>query len=90
MKKVTIPQYWNGYRVCLTKDAPVRQLALDVPVSEDVRKSVNAWMVEFFGTTNMVPDGQVLVMEEGKAMWMSARTWACLPPSPTVHEVMTC
>lgn len=82
MKRVTTPQFWGGYRVVLSKDKPVRQLALDVPVSDDMRAKTNAWMIEFFGTTNLMPDGQVMVLDEGKAMWMNPRTWAALPPAP--------
>lgn len=42
---------------------PKRTLAKDVPVSPDFRVEVDKWMLEFFGSTPLIPDGTMYAMQ---------------------------
>lgn len=53
------PQRFNGLPVHIVPDIPKMRLAEDCPVSDTFRAEVNQWMVEFFGTTNIMSDGTV-------------------------------
>ena len=80
MAKHLTPPMWAGWRIMVSPDKPKMQLSADVPVSPDMRASVNEWMLEFFGYTNMVNDEHVIMLSETHTIWMSPRTFARLPP----------
>ena len=42
---------------------PKRTLAKDVPVSPEFRLEVDKWMLEFFGSTPLIPDGTMYEMQ---------------------------
>jgi hypothetical protein len=41
---------------------PKMQLSEDVMVTDDFRKEINEWMIEFFGVRYLVPDDQILLV----------------------------
>ena len=67
-----------GLKVILSPDRPKMQLSKDCPVTDDFRKEINAWMVEFFGTTNIIPDGQMIMFNELGTVGINPRTHAAL------------
>jgi hypothetical protein len=66
----------NGYDVIVTPDLPKMQLSEDCPVTPAFRAEINQWMIEFFGITNIVPDGQVI--PNGHSIYVNPRTRAML------------
>ena len=48
-----------GLAVHVSPDTPRMRLAEDCPCTPEYRVELNAWMLEFFGTTNMLKDGEV-------------------------------
>lgn len=42
--------------------SPKRTLAKDVPVSPEFRLEIDKWMLEFFGSTPLIPDGAMYAM----------------------------
>lgn len=51
---------FRGCRVLISPDHPKMQLSEDCPVTPEFRKEMNAWMRDFFGVNNLIPDGQFL------------------------------
>jgi hypothetical protein len=70
-----LPQKLYGFDVYVTPDTPKMQLSLECPVSPDVRVYINAWMREFFGTTNLIEDGAYIVQEAVRKIWTNPRTY---------------
>lgn len=62
-----------GLRVVVHPDVPKMQLSLDCPVTDEYRKDTNAWMIRFFGMTNLISNGSVYRM--GDTLTMNPRTW---------------
>jgi hypothetical protein len=56
---------FNGIRVFVSPDVPKMQLSKDCPVTDDYRADTNAWMIRFFGTTNLLKDGEFYRIYEG-------------------------
>lgn len=69
----------NGFDIIVTPDLPKMQLSDDCPVTPACRTEINLWMIEFFGTTNIVPDGQII--SHGRSMYVNPRTRAMLKVS---------
>jgi hypothetical protein len=69
----------NGFDIIVTPDIPKMQLSEDCPVTPELRIEVNLWMIEFFGTTNIVPDGQIL--SSGRSIYVNPRARAMLKVS---------
>lgn len=65
-----------GLRVVIVEDQPKRQLAADCPVSPEYRVEVDRWMVEYFGLTNVIEDGDYRVV--GETILMNHRTYQSL------------
>jgi len=63
-----------GHRVFLTQDIPKMKLSADCPVSPEFRVEIDAWMIEFFGVINILPDGSI--MKDANSLHMNPRTWA--------------
>lgn len=66
----------HGLLVNVIPDQPKMRLSEDVPVSDACREETNAWMLEFFGTTNLIPDGAFYNLPG--AVLMNPRTYAAL------------
>lgn len=66
----------NGYNVMVTPDLPKMKLSDDCPVTPEFRAEINAWMVVFFGTTNIIADGQMIT--EGRNLFVNPRTYSML------------
>ena len=71
----TIPQTLFGMRIQISPDVPKMTLSKDVPVSPEFRVEIDKWMLGFFGTTNIVPDGQALVMHHMNCVVMNERMY---------------
>lgn len=65
-----------GFRVHVTPDTPKMQLSKDVPVSPDFRKEIDAWLIGFFGYTNILGDDAVLVSEAMGTIHCNPRNYA--------------
>jgi len=52
------------------------QLSDDCPVTPAFRDEINTWMVQFFGTTNIIPDGQMI--NDGLYLYVNPRTFSML------------
>lgn len=80
-------QSFRGIPIFVTPDVPRRQLSEDVPVSPEFRAEMNAWMRDFFGTTNVLEDGQVITTHYGKNFHMNPRTYAQLQKAQKVSRL---
>jgi len=69
------PYTLYGMRVNISPDIPKMTLSKDVAVSEDFRIEMDRWMLDFFGVTNLIPDGQTIVMESIGCVAMNQRTY---------------
>lgn len=45
-------------------------------VTPAYRAEIDAWLLTFFGTANLLSDGKVTVMESIGKAWMNPRTYA--------------
>lgn len=50
--------------VIVSASCPKMQLSIDVPVSEEVRKETNQWMIDFFGVKYSLPDTEILMVDD--------------------------
>jgi hypothetical protein len=69
-----------GCRVHIVQDKPKMQLAPGDYVTPEYKKYVDQWLVEFFGTTNIIADGQMMVF--------NANNLAIMPGPYTEQVVM--
>lgn len=79
-----------GIPVQVIPDRPRMQLSEDCPCTPEYRVELNAWMLAFFGTTNMIADGQVLhVTYPEERFVMNQRTfdWIRLAAAKSRMEV---
>jgi hypothetical protein len=67
-----------GFNICVTPDHPKRTLAEDVPVSPEFRIEINLWMLGFFGTYNLLDDGQYIHQPNEGVLYTNPRTLAQL------------
>jgi hypothetical protein len=69
-----------GFEVHLSPDIPKMQLSEDpaLMLPPAFRIEINLWMVEFFGTTNTMEDGQVISIEASRKLIMNERTYAMM------------
>ncbi|MGC4396003.1 hypothetical protein [Hydrogenophaga sp. T2] len=65
-----------GVKVVVSPDLPKMVLSQDVPVTDEFRREIDAWMLDFFGTWNMLPDGECYTA--GAVVYMNPRTFARL------------
>lgn len=79
-------QSFMGMRIVVSPDRPKYQLPADVTVPQAFREDFDRWALEFFGTTNLVPDGQMLVVH-GRELVMSPRTVAAMKDELASREV---
>jgi len=66
-----------GRRVYITAAPPNMQCSPEFVRLQDYElvRSTNEWMAEFFGRTDLVPDGVVYDMPGENAIAMNAATW---------------
>lgn len=64
-----------GMKVFVSPDVPKMTLSEDVPVTPEFRAYIDAWMLSFFGTRNLLNDGQVIVIEN-QSFHMNPRTYS--------------
>jgi len=62
------------YNLCIVDDVPKMQLSEDCPVTPEFRKSMNAWMREFFGVDCVVPDDMLFIERETEIIYVNLRT----------------
>lgn len=67
---------YMGLNIRVVPDMPKMTLAKDVMVSPKFRAEIDAWMLGFFGTTNLIPDGQTYHMPSINVLTMNPRTYA--------------
>lgn len=63
-----------AFKVMVSPDVPKFVLSEDVPVTKEFRDDFNRWALDFFGTTNIVPDGEVYKIDS--VFYMNPRTHA--------------
>jgi hypothetical protein len=68
----------GGLKVVVSCERPRYRLPDGLPLPPDFRAEFNAWALEFFGTWNLLPDGQVLIEERRGIVHMNARTLAAM------------
>ena len=79
-----------GLEVHVAPDLPRMRLSEDCPCTPEYRAELNAWMLEFFGTTNPLDDGQVLdVTWPTRRLVMNLRTLAKLQAAARLEAAMT-
>ena len=81
------PQTIGGLRVFVQPDQPKMQLSSRVKevLSPEFAAETDAWMLSFFGITNMLPDGEVIVAKAAGFMTMNPRTFAQLRGATGSH-----
>lgn len=74
------PQKIFGVKVIISPDRPKMQLSARVKevLAPAFITETNAWMLGFFGTTNLLTDGQYLILDRGNAVTMNPRTYEML------------
>lgn len=65
-------------KVYVTPDFPKLQLAPGDYVTPEYRKEIDAWLLSFFGTTNVIEDYISLVSQVYGLVSMNPRTYAKL------------
>jgi hypothetical protein len=72
-----------GMRVFVSRDHPRMQLPTDLPLPDAFRAEFNAWMADFFGWDNVVPDGKAYQI--GDTVHMNPRTFVELRKAADIH-----
>lgn len=65
----------HGLDVVVSPDIPKMKLAPGDYVTPAYRAEIDAWLLSFFGATNLVEDGKALVMQSTRRVWMNPRTY---------------
>lgn len=69
----------NGMEMRVAPKAARMQLSENCPVTPEFRKEINEWMLEFFGTEDLIPDGQSYVVQglagERACVYMNQNTY---------------
>jgi hypothetical protein len=63
-----------GFPVYVSPDRPKIRLSEDIPLTKEFRDEYNQWLVDFFGLTNMLKDGEIISGVHG--IFMNPRTYA--------------
>lgn len=72
----------NGLKVFVSPDIPKMKLAPGDYVTPAFRADIDAWLLSFFGVTNLMEDGVCTVSETLSSVWMNPRTYAQLKDTP--------
>ena len=65
---------FNGREIYVSPDRPKMVLSEDIPLTKEFREGYNQWLLEFFGTMNMLKDGEIIIGQHG--IFMNPRTYA--------------
>lgn len=76
-----------GIKIVIAPDRPKMQLAPGDYVTPEFRKEIDAWLVEFFGMTNLIPDGEILSIPNHGAVHMNPRTFAKVKAAAPKGEI---
>lgn len=69
----------NGYKVVTERPTPKMRLSEKVPVTDEFRAEINAWMIRFFGMAEpVVPKGQAIVIEINKTIMVREEDYAAI------------
>ena len=69
-------QNFFGLRVVVSPDRPRMTLSENCPVTPEYRIDTDAWLLGFFGTSNVLQDGQVIELRQEGVIVMNPRTYA--------------
>lgn len=72
----------GGYAVIVAQSFPKMKLSEKVPVTEEFRNEINAWMAEFFGYVCLVEQGKVIVSEPARTMFVHPADYYKLKGQP--------
>ena len=64
-----------GKRVVIKEDGPKMQLGPGNYVTPEFRKEIDLWLLDFFGTTNLMADNQVYHDKIHDLLYMNPRTY---------------
>lgn len=80
MRKLQAAHSPSRVAIIVVPDQPKFQISSDCPLTPEFRAEMNAWCLSFFGTTNYIPDGQVIssTTDGGKFLYANPRTYANL------------
>lgn len=67
-----------GLKVFIHPDRPKMKLAPGDYVTPAFRQEIDAWLVEFFGYTNLLEDGESIVSEQMGVVFVNPRGYAAL------------
>lgn len=79
-----------GLKVIITPDFPKMVLAPPLPwgdyITPECRIEIDAWLLSFFGTVNVIEDGKSWVSQTNQFISMNPRTYAGLMDHPDVKK----
>lgn len=64
-----------GFKVFVLPDRPKMKLSPECPVTPDFRAEMDAWLLSFFGIENALKDGQSIVSETMRLVYVNPRTY---------------
>ena len=65
-----------GFKIIVTPDFPKMTLGPGDYVTQEYREEIDAWLLSFFGTTNVIEDGKSVVSIVGNFISLNPRTYA--------------
>ena len=77
---------WQGFKIIVSPDLPKMTLGAGDFVTQEFRAQVDAWMLEFFCTKNLVSDDAPLVSEMMRCMWVTPNLLAKLKASTVAQK----
>lgn len=72
------PQSLHGVKVVISHDYPKMKLAEGEYITPKFRQEIDAWLIEFFGMTNLIPDGKMIHIPSTGTVHVNPRTYAQL------------
>ncbi len=70
------PQTFYGMKVVVTPDIPKMKLGPGDYITPEFRAEIDVWLLEFFGTTNILEDGVYLTSELMGHVMLNPRTYS--------------
>lgn len=71
---------FGGLDVRVSPDRPKLKLSPDVPLRDDFRAEMDAWLLARFGMTNLLADGEVLRAAEPRTFGFGDRQYLLMNP----------
>jgi hypothetical protein len=72
------PQTLYGMKVVVTPDLPKMKLGPGDYITPELRLEIDAWLLGFFGTTNIIEDDAYLISDFLGQVMMNPRTYVRL------------